>query len=404
VTAAADIVLASGGQAYPRSAPARPTRAADLRGSGLAMTDTDSVAAASLARDIAPAPTVDGSRLRRQALTLVVIVVVVIAVITLVPGLASLRTRLAHGDPAWLTLGVVLKVLSGLSFVAVFRSVFCRRMSWDLSAEIGLSELGANAVLPTGGVGGLALGAWALHRAGMDGGRIARRSVAFFFLTSVPNVLCVVIIGTGLALGLFPGRASLALTLAPALVAAAAIVMTITRGRLAAVAERRHRARAGAASRLAKALRALSDGVDEALSLLRGFDPWLLFGLVGYLGFDVMILWATFHAFGSAPPLAIVWMGYLIGELGGLIPLPGGIGGVDVGLVGMLVLYHVPVGAATAAVLAYRAIALVVPSAVGAVAFVLLRRSLAREAIAISICEPGGEVEVIGRGTVRITA
>src|SRR5204863_2609305 len=120
-------------------------------------------------------------------------------------------------------------------------------------------------------------------------------------------------------------------------------------------------------------------GVRETLLLLRGHDRWLLVGLVGYLGFDVMILWATFHAFGSVPPLSIIWIGYLIGELGGLIPVPGGIGGVDLGLVGALVLYHVNVNAATAAVLAFRAISLWVPAVVGAVAFVFLRRTLADE-------------------------
>lgn len=369
------------------------------------MADVNSVAVLSSRReDFGPPPQLQRSQLRRHALALGVIALLAVAVITLVPGLADLRTRFAHGDPSWLTLGAGLKILSALSYVAVFRSVFCKGMSWRLSSQIGLAELGANAVVPTGGAGGLALGAWALHRGGMDGGRIARRSVAFFFLTSVPNVLGVVILGAGLAIGVFPGRASLALSLLPALIAAAAVVITITGGRWAAVAERRLRARPGGSPRVADVLQALSRGVEEALLLLRGRDPWLLFGLVGYLAFDVMILWATFHAFGAVPPLAIVWIGYLIGELGGLLPLPGGIGGVDAGLVGTLLLYHVPVAAATAAVLAYRALALVVPAAVGAVAFAALRRSLAREALAISSCEPGGEVEVIGRGTVHITA
>lgn len=138
--------------------------------------------------------------------------------------------------------------------------------------------------------------------------------------------------------------------------------------------------------------------------MLRRPSGWLLTGLVGYLVFDVMVLWATFHAFGNSPALAIIWVGYLIGELGGLIPVPGGIGGVDLGLVGTLVLYHVPVGAATVAVLAYRAIALWIPAIVGTGALVLLRRSLARETAAISGCGPGGEIEVIGRGRVRISA
>lgn len=71
-----------------------------------------------------------------------------------------------------------------------------------------------------------------------------------------------------------------------------------------------------------------------------------------------MIVWATFRALGPAPPLAILWIAYLIGELGGLIPVPGGIGGVDAGLVGTLALYNVSLSSAAGAVLAYRAIAL----------------------------------------------
>jgi uncharacterized protein (TIRG00374 family) len=346
----------------------------------------------------------DRPRFRRRVLTLLAIVVVAVAVITLVPGLASLRARLEGGDPGWLALGAALKLLSGFAYVAAFRGVFCRSMRWRLSAEIGLAELGANAVVPTGGAGGLALGAWALHRSGMDGARIARRSVAFFFLTSLPNVLGVVVIGACLAAGAFAGRAPLTLTLLPAAIAAAAIVLTIAGGRWAGRAAGRVERERGASSRLARVLHALSGGVSEVLALLRGRDPWLLAGLAGYLAFDVMMLWATFHAFGSSPPLAILWMGYLIGELGGLVPVPGGIGGVDAGLVGTYALYHVPVWTATAAVLAYRALALVVPTVVGGVAFLMLRRSLAREALAISSCSPGGEVEIIGRGSVRLTS
>jgi uncharacterized membrane protein YbhN (UPF0104 family) len=221
-------------------------------------------------------------------------------------------------------------------------------MSWRVSSEIGLSELGANALIPTGGAGGLALGAWALRRTGMDARRIARRSVAFFLLTSVPNVLGVIVLGLGLAAGIFEGETRLVLTLLPALVAIAAIVVTIGSGRWAARARERLAERHGTDARRVIALGALSEGVDESLALLRHPSFWMLSALLGYLAFDVMVLWATFHAFGPAPPLSIIWIAYLIGELGGLIPIPGGLGGVDLGLVGMLVLYHVPVGEATA--------------------------------------------------------
>ena len=146
-------------------------------------------------------------------------------------------------------------------------------------------------------------------------------------------------------------------------------------------------------------LGALSSGVDESLAILRRPSPILIGGLVGYLAFDLAVLWATFKAFGGSPAIPILCIAYLIGELGGLIPIPGGIGGVDLGLVGTLVLYRVPVGLATAAVLAYRAIALIVPAAFGLVAFVLLRRSLARESLAISNCDPTGRSRSSGAGS-----
>jgi len=236
----------------------------------------------------------------------------------------------------------------------------------------------------------------------MDAPRIARRSVAFFFLTSVPNVLGVIVLGALLALGLISGRSSVVFTAGPAALAALAVVGTILGGRLAAAAERRATARRGTGSRLAASFRAVSEGVEDALDLLRHGGPLLWLGLIGYLTFDVMILWATFHAFGDVPSLGIIWFGYLLGELGGLIPVPGGIGGVDLGLVGAYTLYHVPVGAATAAVLGYRAIALVVPVVLGSVAFLRLRRSVARETIEVARCLPGQRMEIVGVGEAEL--
>jgi uncharacterized protein (TIRG00374 family) len=348
-----------------------------------------------------------GRSLRKRLLLALGIVLVVVAVVTLLPGLGALRTRLSHAKPAWLLLGVVLKVFSGLGYVAVFRMVFCRRMTWRVSYEIGMSELGANALFPTGGAGGLALGVWALKRGGMPAPEIARRSVAFFLLTSVPNVVLVILIGLGLASGVLPGETNLALTVIPAVIAVLAIAGALLAGRTSARLHRRlDRVEAGESSRrargVAKTLVAVADGVNEAVALLRERNAVLVCGLIAYLAFDVLILWATFHAFGSTPPLDIIAFAYLIGELGGLIPVPGGIGGVDAGLVGTLVLYNVPITAATSAVLAYRAIALWVPAILGAGAFVALRHTLRDESSKIAVCVPQTEMEVIGLGRVRI--
>ena len=102
----------------------------------------------------------------------------------------------------------------------------------------------------------------------------------------------------------------------------------------------------------------------------------MLLGALGYWAFDNAVLWATFHAVGYSPPISIVLMGYLIGQLGGLLPLPGGLGGIDGGLVGTLIVYGTPVAPTVAAVLAYRLILFWVPLLVGAFAFLSLRRGL----------------------------
>jgi uncharacterized membrane protein YbhN (UPF0104 family) len=346
-------------------------------------------------------------KVRSRLLIALGLLVLVVAVVTLLPGLSGLRTRLAHASPGWLVLGALLKLLSGFGYVAVFRMTFCRRMSWRVSTQIGMSEFGANALLPTGGAGGLALGAWALKRGGMPSEEIAKRTVAFFLLTSLPNVLGVILLGLAFATGILGGESNLLLTALPAVIAAAALIGTIAGGRLARRYEQRKRQsgrhlRSKRALAAVKGLAALADGVDESLALLREGNAILIAGLLAYLVFDVLILWAGFHALGSSPPIAILALAYLIGELGGLIPIPGGLGGVDAGLLGTLVLYHVSITSAAGAVLAYRALALSVPAIVGAPAFAALRRTLRTEADQISICAHQTEMEVIGLGRARI--
>jgi uncharacterized membrane protein YbhN (UPF0104 family) len=74
----------------------------------------------------------------------------------------------------------------------------------------------------------------------------------------------------------------------------------------------------------------------------------------------------------------VILMGYLIGQLGGLLPLPGGLGGIDGGLLGTLVVYGTPVATTAAAILAYRVILFWLPLIIGGIAFASLRRGLNR--------------------------
>jgi uncharacterized protein (TIRG00374 family) len=97
---------------------------------------------------------------------------------------------------------------------------------------------------------------------------------------------------------------------------------------------------------------------------------------LAYLTLDIAVLWVCFRAFGSTPPITALILGYQIGYLANLIPVPGGIGPLDGGLIGALVLYGIHGTVATTAVLVYHAIALWVPTLFGTIAFLMLRRSL----------------------------
>lgn len=106
--------------------------------------------------------------------------VAVIGLLVLVgPGLGTLRRQIARGSPGWLAAGVGLEALSALSYVLIFRAVFCPRMTWRLSYDIAMAEQGTNSIVSVSGAGGLALGAWALRRSGMSVEHIGRRTVAF---------------------------------------------------------------------------------------------------------------------------------------------------------------------------------------------------------------------------------
>ena len=314
-------------------------------------------------------------RLAVRAAQVVALLVVLGLVVALAPGLGRVRDAFARADPGWLALGVLLEALSGASYVLMFRPVFCSRLSWRTSWEIGWSELAVGSLLPASGAGGLALGAWILRQGGMPGERIARRSVAFFLIKSSVNFVAVAVLGALMAAGVVGPPLSPWLTAAPAAAAALVVVAVILmphigRGPDARPTDGRPR------RWLTAARHALVDGAREAVVIVRSRNALVIAGSVGYWAWDNAVLWATYHAFGATVPLTVVLMGYLIGQLGGLLPLPGGIGGIDGGLLGTLVVYGVPAAPAAAAILAYRVILFWLPLVVGAGAFALLRRGL----------------------------
>jgi uncharacterized membrane protein YbhN (UPF0104 family) len=312
----------------------------------------------------------EGPRLRRRLLVVLGLLLVVGLVALLAPGLGEVRDRLGEARPGWLAIAAALELLSCLSYVLMFRPIFCARMSWRTSYELGMSELAAGSLVPASGAGGLALGAWALRKGGMPVEDIARRTVAFYVLKSAANFAAVVVVGFVIWLGAGPDTSPL-LTILPAALALAAIAAVPV---LAVLARRPPRGRRP--RWVAFAAGALGDGVREAGRVLRRGDLRVIAGSLGYWAFDNAVLWAAFRAFGESPPITLVLMGYLLGQLGGLLPIPGGIGGIEGGLIGTLIVFGLSAAVTAAAVLAYRVILFWVPLLVGAVAFNSLRRGL----------------------------
>ena len=303
--------------------------------------------------------------------------------VTALPGLGDVRSRLENADPFWLVMLALAELASCGGYLLVFRSTFCPRMSWALSYDISMAELAANSLLPTGGAGGLALGVWALHQAGMSSAHIARRTVAFFLVTSAANFAAVVVVGLAMFAGILPSDVSAALTLGPAVVAASIMVFGWISPRLLRASGESsapvdgERWTAHAARLLRQSLKATADGVDLTKALLRARSFGVIVGSLAYMAFDIAALACAFAAVGPVPTFGPLVMGYLLGQLGNLVPLPGGVGGTEAGLVGAYALYNVNVPEALAAVLIYRLFQLAIPALLGLPAFVLLRRKLA---------------------------
>jgi uncharacterized membrane protein YbhN (UPF0104 family) len=300
-------------------------------------------------------------------------------------GLKDTWSRIEHGNGWWLALGAVLEVCSFLSYVVLFRGVFIRgqqqRIGLRVSYQITMASLAATRLFATAGAGGVALTAWALRRSGMHRRAVAQRMITFMTLIYVVFLGALIVGGFGLYSGLLPGSAPLGVTLVPALVATVLVALALGAASVPRDLERLVGRWAGngrvgrVAGRLATAPATVGGGIRTGLGLLRTRDPQLL-GAVGWWGFDIAVLWASFHAFGGSPTIPVIVVAYFIGQLGNLLPLPGGIGGVDGAMIGAFSAFGVPGSLAVVSVLAYRAFAFWLPTLPGAVAYFQLRRTV----------------------------
>jgi uncharacterized protein (TIRG00374 family) len=310
----------------------------------------------------------------------------------LLPQLAGLQDtwhRIRDGSPWWLLLGLLFTGGMFAGYVMMFRGVFIRadsrvRIGWRESYEITMAGLAASRIFAAGGAGGLVLTAWALRRSGMRRRLVADTTVSFLILTYIPYVLALIVCGLGLRLGIFPGEAPFGLTVVPAILAVIAIAISLLFALVPTDLQRRLSgwAEGGGwlarlAQKAANAPAAASSGMRDALAHLRSRDPALL-GASLFWAFQVGVLWAAFKAFGNAPPAAVLVQAFFCGMLGNLLPMPGGVGGVEGGMIGALVAFGVDGGLAVVAVLVFRAFTFWLPLIPGVIAYFQLRRTVER--------------------------
>jgi uncharacterized membrane protein YbhN (UPF0104 family) len=305
------------------------------------------------------------TRIGSRLIGAVLLSAALVSLLLAVPPLRGVARQIVHMNGGWLLVALALELGSCAAFVVIFR-LFFDELPAGPARELAWVEEGSGALLPGGGVGALAIGGWFLHRAGMSRRSIVDRSSALFFLTSAVNVAALV--GAGV---LFAASGARHRTLLGAGIpvlgglAAAAAVLAIP------LLVRRSPQR-----RWPNWLLDLAAGITRARrSLVR--PSWRLLGALGYLGFDIAALGATFAATGHAVGAVPLVLGYLIGYLANLIPIPGGFGVLEGGLAATLVVYGAPATEATAAVIVYHAIAFWIPSLGGLGGYALLRRRLA---------------------------
>jgi uncharacterized protein (TIRG00374 family) len=329
---------------------------------------------------------------KRIIQTIVAVVLLTVAIYVLFPKIIGLEDALAkieEGDPLWIVIALAFNVLAFAAYVALFRGVVGEKVIHLTIAEsyqITMAGLAATRLFSAGGAGGILLTYWALRKAGMERRQSVCRMIAFLVLLYSVYMLALVVFGILLRTGVLPGDAPLSVTVIPAALAGAAIVIVLLIALLPDDLERRiARMTSGRfgriAQRLATAPATFAQGTRTAIAFMRHPEQGglAIVGAIGFWGANIGILWASFQAFDVHVPFGVIVMGFFVGMVANLFPLaPGGVGAVDAGMIGAFVIFGLDEASVFAAVLTYRVIAFWVPIPPGIIAFFQLRKTVER--------------------------
>ena len=301
----------------------------------------------------------------RRLVELVVLGAVIAVVAALLVAhhdeLEGLLERIENGDPLWLAIAAACEIASFAGYVLLVRiihSPLAPRLDVPASIELTLAGVVATRLLSAGGAGGIAFTAWVLHRAGMPNRVAARRLFAFLvvlYTTYMGSLIVggiVVIAGVGnvpRALGITALAVGSLVTVAVALMFVVHLDVPV--------------------------LRDAREAIAEALEIVRDRPASLLGSLAWWAG-DIATLWASFRAFGDPPAVGIVILCYFLGQLGNLLPLPGGVGGTEGGMTGAFVACGVSLELTLVSVVTYQVISSYLPAIPGLPAYAALRRRM----------------------------
>jgi uncharacterized membrane protein YbhN (UPF0104 family) len=312
------------------------------------------------------------------ALLAALLAAVAVAIAGLVPGSGH---RLEHAAPGWIAAAVGSELIALAAYALMFHAVFsygAYTLTYARAAQIGLAELGAFVVVPTG-AGGPALRFWALMRGGMPFAVVMVRSVIHAAVFNLPYICAAVVLGVTVVAGVGPGHAPVAVALAPLVVVAVALTLVVA---ASAYARAHPHAPPIRWRRIGwEIVQAVPAGVRELPARLR--QPLLWLGATAYWAGDCGVLILSFHAVHGSAPIGALVLAYMLGQLGNALPLPGGVGGTEPIMLGVLTASGVDLAAGAAAVVIYRFISLGLQALAGGIAVVSLMRSLRRKPRAV---------------------
>ena len=217
-------------------------------------------------------------RLLQTGLVVLLLLAAIYVFLPKIVGIKGAVSQLSDATPGWLVVALGFDVAMFFSYVALFRGVVGERVAgleWSESYQITMAGLAASRLFSAAGAGGIVLTYWALRKAGMERRQTARRMVAFLVLLYAVYMVALVVFGVLLRVGVLSGEAPVGLTIVPAAIAGAILVVGLLTALIPDDVERRLSRFAqgsrfeGLAKRLASAPATLASGTRTAIDFVR---------------------------------------------------------------------------------------------------------------------------------------